>query len=539
MKTRRFRLVALALVVTTVVVLWREISHSEGPEFVRIREVQGRAHRSPLDRKRVERVRGVVSAVRRKGFYIEDPSPDEELATSEAVFVFTSESPSVKVGQHVDVRGRVVEYYPGGRDTGNLSTTQIENPTVEILTSPAQLPPPFVMRTVARDPSQVVIPTRVVENDAKGKEVDGSSSVRFDPLEDALDFFESLEGMRVRVEGAVVVGARDKNREIVVLPNAADSRKLRTSRGGLLRGETAIHPERLIISNAIVRRAPVVDVGDEIEAFDAVVDYSYGHFKLINLEPLRVRRRGLERESSQFGGDEKSKRLTVASYNVLNLNQGAAPRIERLARQIVEALGAPDIVALQEMQDDNGPHDDAVVSGEQTFERLVAMIKKVGGPRYEFRQLDPEDDQDGGQPGANIRNGYLFRSGRVAFEESFGDPVFSKSQLSGKSFAEAGRFASGSDAFSQTRKPLVAAFRFRNRTVVLINVHLSSRYGSPPNFGRVQPAPDPTQPARTKQVREILELVKRASRSRQRRACRRARRLERLRARRAAPRRLG
>ena len=32
--------------------------------------------------------------------------------------------------------------------------------------------------------------------------------------------------------------------------------------------------------------------------------------------------------------------------------------------------------------------------------------------RYEYRQIDPQNNQDGGQPGGNIRVGFLFRPDR-------------------------------------------------------------------------------------------------------------------------------
>ena len=38
---------------------------------------------------------------------------------------------------------------------------------------------------------------------------------------------------------------------------------------------------------------------------------------------------------------------------------------------IVEKLGAPTVVALQEIQDDTGPTDDGIVGAEQTLTRLV------------------------------------------------------------------------------------------------------------------------------------------------------------------------
>ena len=43
---------------------------------------------------------------------------------------------------------------------------------------------------------------------------------------------------------------------------------------------------------------------------------------------------------------------------------------------------------------------------------LVCAIQAVGGPAYQFRQIDPEDNGDGSQPGGNIQVGFLFRTMR-------------------------------------------------------------------------------------------------------------------------------
>ena len=47
-----------------------------------------------------------------------------------------------------------------------------------------------------------------------------------------------------------------------------------------------------------------------------------------------------------------------------------------------------------------------------TLQQLIAAIQAAGGPTYEFQQINPVDDADGGQPGGNIRVGFLFRTDR-------------------------------------------------------------------------------------------------------------------------------
>ena len=90
---------------------------------VRIRDIQGAAHLSPLNGTVVAHVPGVVTAKRSNGFHLQDPSPDANDATSEGIFVFTGAAPTVtaignggavNVGDVLTVSGTVTEFRPGG-----------------------------------------------------------------------------------------------------------------------------------------------------------------------------------------------------------------------------------------------------------------------------------------------------------------------------------------------------------------------------------------------------------------------------------------
>ena len=83
--------------------------------------------------------------------------------------------------------------------------------------------------------------------------------------------------------------------------------------------------------------------------------------------------------------------------------------IPKIASHIVQHLHTPDIVFVQEIQDDSGPRNDGVVSANRTLSTLVNAIKRAsGGVEYDFVNIEPEDNKDGGQPGGNIRVAYLF-----------------------------------------------------------------------------------------------------------------------------------
>lgn len=70
--------------------------------------------------------------------------------------------------------------------------------------------------------------------------------------------------------------------------------------------------------------------------------------------------------------------LTIASYNVLNLDPEDNDndqdilngKFQAIAHQIVKHLQTPDIVALQEVQDNSGAIDDGVTSADITYQTM-------------------------------------------------------------------------------------------------------------------------------------------------------------------------
>ena len=113
-------------------------SSSVNVSIVTISDIQGAGHVSPLVGERVQ-TEGMVTAVDFRGFYVQG-TDDGKDATSEGLFISTSDSPTVSVGDEVRLLGEVNEFIPGGADTGNLSTTQMRNPDVVVLSSENALP---------------------------------------------------------------------------------------------------------------------------------------------------------------------------------------------------------------------------------------------------------------------------------------------------------------------------------------------------------------------------------------------------------------
>ncbi len=466
---------------------------------IRIRDIQGASHTSPYLGQSVSNVAGIVTAVRSNGFYLQDPDPDADDATSEGIFVFTGIRPSVSAGDSLLVSGSVSEFTPGGANSNNLSITQIgvgNTGRINTLSSGNPLPAAIVIGS-DRTP-----PTQIIDND---------SFALFDPAQDGIDFYESLEGMRVQVNNAVAVSPTNDFGEIAVLANNGANAGTRTERGGIIIQQGDFNPERIIIDDLLVPNAPQVNVSDRFNgSITGVIDYSFGNYKLLNTTPLpTVTSGGIERETTTLTGTEDQ--LTVASFNVENLDPSDGSKFGSLANLIVNNLKSPDILSLEEIQDNNGATNDSVVDANLTYQALIDAIAAAGGPTYEFRQVNPADDQDGGQPGGNIRVGFLFNPERVDFvDRPGGNSTTNTTVIDGNGAelsASPGRIVdtdlSDGDAFANSRKPLVGEFIFNGNQVFVIGNHFNSKGGDQPLFGSNQP-PILTSEAQRLQQAEIV-----------------------------------
>ncbi len=489
---------------------WNFTTAAPPPPTVEIHEIQGAGHVSPFEGTS-RTTTGIVTARRSNGFYMQDPTPDSNANTSDGILVFTGSAPAVSVGDLVRVSGPVVEFRPGGGASANLTTTEFSGATVTVL-PPAPggnaMPAPTLIGLGGR-----VQPESIIDNDAFSL---------FDPAQDGIDFYETLEGMRVQVNNPVVVGPRNNNGEIFVLADNGAGAAARTARGGIVIRDLDspfdytsgdFNPERIQLDDAAGVATPNVHVGDGLSAaVVGVLDYDFGNFEIEVTTALSRVDNGLARESTVA---PEAKELSVATFNVENLD-AAEPqsKFDALAAQIVNNMRSPDVVSLEEIQDNNGPTNDSVVDASQTLTKLVNAISALGGPTYESRQIDPVDDQDGGEPGGNIRVGFIFRTDRgLDFVDRPGGGSTTPTtvvagpdgapQLSGSP----GRIEPANSAWNASRKPLAGEFTFRGETFFLITNHFNSKGGDNPLFGRFQPPVRTTEVQRHQQAQLVNTFV--------------------------------
>jgi predicted extracellular nuclease len=365
------------------------------------------------------------------------------------------------------------------------------------------LPAATVVGTGGRVP-----PGEVIDDDASGSV---ETSGTFDPTGDGIDFYESLEAMRVQLNDAVAVGPTSDFGEIPVVGDNGANAGVRTARGGVVVRPADFNPERLHLDDQLAP-TPAVNVGDRFPgALVGVLDYSFGNFKLYPTATPTAVPGGLARETTATAARNQ---VGIGTFNVENLDPGDPPaKFAQLAGLIVDNLKAPDILAVEEVQDNNGPTNDAVTDADVTFRTLIAAIRAAGGPTYDFRQINPVDDQDGGEPGGNIRVGFLFRTDRgLGFVDRPGGTPTAATTVVGSgagtrlSFSP-GRIDPTNPAFANSRKPLAGEFRFRGHHLFVIANHFNSKGGDQPLFGRFQPPQRVTEVQRNQQAQVVHDFV--------------------------------
>ncbi len=481
-----------------------------GAGATRIHDIQGATHLSPLNGQTVSNVPGIVTALATNGFYLQDPTPDTDEKTSEGIFVFTSSAPTVAVGDSVLVSGKVSEFRPGN-NANNLTVTQIgSTPTVTVLSSGNALPTAVILGNGGR-----TIPTSVIENDATNVESSGT----FDPAQDGIDFYESLEGMLVQINNPVTTSPTANfgaSEEIWVLADNGANATSRTARGGSLINASDFNPERIQIDdlNNAALTLPAVSVGAQLSTITGVVNYDFSNYEvLVPTAPTVVQASPLQKEVTPLTATPNQ--LTVATFNVENLDPGdGTAKFNALASAIANTLKSPDIISIEEVQDNNGATNDSVVDASVTYQTLINAIAAAGGPTYQYRQIDPVDDTNGGEPGGNIRVGFLFNPQRVKFVDRPGGTSTSSTTVTDVGndgipdlSASPGLIDPTNAAFNSSRKPLVGEFTFNGQTVYVIGNHFNSKGGDQPLFGLNQPPTLSSETQRTQQATIVKNFV--------------------------------
>ncbi|MGW6275953.1 lamin tail domain-containing protein [Kribbella sp. NPDC055071] len=480
---------------------------TDPPVDAKIHDIQGAAQRSPLAGKLVGNVTGVVTAKSTNGFWFQDPQPDNDPATSEGVFVFTNSAPTVSVGDALTVEGTVSEFRPGGAaGVTNLTTTEITKPKITV-TGTAPVPAATIVGPGGRVP-----PSTIIDNDSSG-DVE-TTSTAFDPAQDGIDFWESLESMWIGINQPEVTGPTSSFRELSVVPAGSG---LRTARGGILIQKTDSNPERVLLDD-VLTPIPDAKTGDTLTAADGsgvvpgVLDYSFGNFKFLPTATPKVVDGGVKRETTKASS---LLQVSVATFNVENLDPSDGPaKFDGLAQAVVKNLASPDILGLEEVQDNDGATNSGTTQADVTLNTLAAAIEKAGGPKYAWREIDPVNNAEGGEPGGNIRVAFMYRTDRpVKFVDLAGGGSTTATTITTDRFgrphlsASPGRVDPANPAWAATRVPLAGEFTWLGQSLFVVVNHFSSKIGDDPLWGRYQPPVQVTAAKRHQQAQAVRGFV--------------------------------
>ena len=412
-----------------------------------IRQLQGDDLFSSYDGERVV-IEGVVTGVIRRGFFLQTPNKQWDGQGSDAIFVY-SPAWHASTGAELKVIGRCVNYLKN--DTAKPVTQLLfESATVKSTDGP---------EIEAIVLSQKLLP----ESNA-----------------DLARLLNSLEGMLVSLEaGHTFIAPSNKFGDYVVALDQPkkDRSALRTSDGGMLadpeKGQRWMPGFRVINYNHAQR----LNVGAKlISRIQGPLNYRAGAYQMAVNAPFLIEPSYLSLTKSRLKSSPNS--LTIMTLNCFNLDpviesesRVTNPRLDvdddwgegrfhTLAQAIVLQSNCPDIIALQEIQDNDGAELSTVTDASITYGLLIKTVEKLSGLLYEWVDIPPELNQDGGQPGGNIRNGFLYNPQRCT-------PDLKTLRVLGKQ----------AECFESSRKPLVCDFieRDSGERLSIMNVHLASK----------------------------------------------------------------
>ncbi|KAI0076209.1 endonuclease/exonuclease/phosphatase [Panus rudis PR-1116 ss-1] len=501
-----------------------------------ITDIQGPAYQSPYDGQIVQKISGVVTAKDRYGFWLQS-SPSSDPRISNGIRVYQprlAHSPDLEIGRVVTLDARVTEYRQDSQPN-DLFVTQLVDPQNINIERTTHSVEPLVLGSLP----ELTPPLR--EYSALDKGPDGWLSVpnnvsllesvnaTLQPDKYGLDFWESLEGRLVTIPNPTTCNFPDRFGSIWVYGDWPVHGK--NERGGLtlteIEGLPDAHPGTIFIGRALDgTKNPKPPVGSVLTNITGVVTYQFGYYHILPLTaPEVISEPNSEVQSSSISPSDEPCELTIGDYNVENMSP-RSHHIPKIAAHIVNYLNSPDIMFLQEIQSDSGSSDNGVVTANRTLETLVKAITAAQKSRngqvdvesgtyaYEWVDIPPVNNQDGGKPGSNIRVAYLWNPAKVSLIPGSirGNATEAASVVKtsgGLTLSpNPGRVNPMSSAWEETRKPMAAAWQTTNgERFFTINVHMSSKRDSSSAHGNARPPVNGHIERRTHQAEVLADFV--------------------------------
>jgi predicted extracellular nuclease len=371
------------------------------------------------------------------------------------------------------------------------------------------LPPAIVLGEGGR-----MIPDKIIENDVKG--IVGQAVAKFDPEQDGMDFYESLEGMRVQINDALAISFRNSYNEIVVLADKGKNASGLNPQNVLLLSEDDPNPERLILDDKYIKLPEMYPGCLASQPVFGILEYDFGNFRIQPTERFDYYCEGFNENFMDTEAISLSEaQISVLSFNMQNFSHVDSPeRLGQFAELITHRFASPDILVLQEIMDDDGFLDSGTVSAFDNLQALQKALEAESGLTYQWFNIDPERNRDGGAEGSNIRTVIMFRMDRgLKFLSAIPAEAGQEVGLIGKDKATSlsnnpGLISPDNSAFRNSRKPIIAQFQYQDEIFYVIGVHFYSKGSDGSLFGAIQPPNFSSEEQRVAQAKAVNDFVK-------------------------------
>ncbi|WFD33238.1 hypothetical protein MCUN1_000051 [Malassezia cuniculi] len=493
---------------------------------VSIHDINGKRFVSDYAGKNVSDVTGIVTAKGKAGIYLRSPELSDDKRVSNGLFVSSAslgKNESIRVGHTLTLSGQMWYVDPV---SSSLYTATLKTPTVQAWNKTSHSPKPLVIGKDTPAPPNVQFTSldngnflATPNNQSRISE----KNPELEPTKYGLDFWRSLDGELVKIETPIAISKTNQYGDVWIRGNWNSTNI--NKRGGLTLTAKDGNPETIKVGDILDgSKGESYSIGDRFEDIVGVVNYVHGAYFVHPLGALK--KIGQANSTASFEtkikSNSKCSGITVGDYNIENLSPADPKHVSRVAAHIAKSLGGPDLLFVQEVQDNSGPTDDNVVDANKTLRALTDAISEAGGPKYSFIDVNPADNQDGGQPGGNIRQAYLYNKDVVRLAPGpIGGTEDANEVVSGPALKyKVGRISPISKAFNTTRKPLAAEWQTvdGNHTIFTVNVHFTMKGGSTPLTGNIRPPVNQGVDYRTEQaektaafIAEILKQDKNAS----------------------------
>ncbi|OTA65098.1 DNase I-like protein [Hypoxylon sp. EC38] len=464
-----------------------------------IAQINGDRFLSPFNGQNVTNVTGIVTAKGPDGIWLRSVEPGSDKRVSDGLYIYGSAlagNTSIGVGDVIVVDGKVSEYR-SSKDY--LYMTELGSPKVTAILEHGKKVEPLVIGKGGLSPpmSQYSgLDKGDVFTVPNNQSLVSVENPRLEPELYGLDFWESLMGELVTIENPHAVGRPNQYGDTWVVGEWNTTGD--NDRTGLTVSAGDGNPEAIIIGTPLDGSDNPTDtkLGDHLETITGIVYQAFGFYRILPLTNISVIQ-SLSPElppSTSLVSDGTCTGITVGDYNVENFYAGDTAHVQAVAKHIVEYMKTPDLLAVQEIQDDNGETDDGTVDADETLSALTTAIQGLSNNSvvYNYTYISPLNDESGGAPGGNIRVAYLYRADVLKLRNpNPGNATEANEVLPGPELKyNPGYVDPLNAAWTNSRKPLAAAWELADgsgRILFTVNVHWTSKGGSTSLHGDARP----------------------------------------------------